>query len=145
MCAGVGTRLQVYACVCVFLYIFERRSVCPPPHLQVLRGSGFEQSGSYYRSEALLICLQTLLLASLPLSRSPVHTVSVKEKKKNNSTAMKNRPAQLERRLRDSIALFPQSRAVADGILWRNYFTGASPPTGTGLSDEKRQVKNCIV
>lgn len=58
---------------------------------------------------------------------------------------MKNRPAQLERRLRDSIALFPQSRAVADGILWRNYFTGASPPTGTGLSDEKRQVKNCIV
>lgn len=58
---------------------------------------------------------------------------------------MKNRPAQLERRLRDSIALFPQSRAVADGILWRNYFTGVSPPTGTGLSDEKRQVKNCIV
>lgn len=146
VCAGVGTRLQVYAsvCVCVFLYIFERRSVCPPPHLQVLRGSGFEQSGSYYRSEALLICLQTLLLASLPLSRSPF-TLCLLKKKKNNSTALKNRPAQLERRLRDSIALFPQSRAVADGILWRNYFTGVSPPTGTGLSDEKRQVKNCIV
>lgn len=135
----------VCLCVCVCFCISLRGGVFVlPPHLQVLRGSGFEQSGSYYRSEALLICLQTLLLASLPLSRSPF-TLCLLKKKKNNSTALKNRPAQLERRLRDSIALFPQSRAVADGILWRNYFTGVSPPTGTGLSDEKRQVKNCIV